>query len=94
MTSTPRPSSPHMRHSAGGSYDWRSDKDRAIEFARRWAPGGGGSAEDIFVQFGVSEPVFFTRLAYFLDTSPSGTVPPDTLAILRAMCEQRLRHSW
>nr|WP_271209274.1 DUF3263 domain-containing protein [Rhodococcus wratislaviensis]GLK33777.1 hypothetical protein GCM10017611_06200 [Rhodococcus wratislaviensis] len=33
-----------------------------LDFARRWAPYGGGSVEDIFVTFGWSATKFFERL--------------------------------
>lgn len=59
---------------AGGMdvFDWRRDSAEAMmAFARRWAPYGGGEAAEIWLHFGVSERVFFLRLAHLLDTPPT-----------------------
>lgn len=39
-----------------------------LGFARRWYLFGGGSAEDILVEFGVTEHEYFRRLGAVLDT--------------------------
>lgn len=43
-----------------------SDDIRILEFARRWYPYGGGEAEDIMVDFGVSASEFYSRVEYLL----------------------------
>ena len=35
---------------------------RMLDFALRWVDFGGGPAEDIFVEFGVSDKVFYQRV--------------------------------
>lgn len=39
-----------------------------LGFARRWYLFGGGSAEDILVEFGITEHEYFRRLGAVLDT--------------------------
>ena len=39
-----------------------------LDFARRWYHYGGGSAEDILVEFGITEHEYFHRLGAVLDT--------------------------
>lgn len=62
-----------------------------LDFARYWAPYGGGPAEDIMVQFGLTSTQFFTRLQLLLEP---GTLPAsfdaDTRDELLAGCRRRL----
>jgi hypothetical protein len=39
-----------------------SEQNRMLDFARLWAPHGGGPSEDIMVRFGLTSTEFFTRL--------------------------------
>lgn len=61
-----------------------------VAFAVRWAPFGGGSAEEIRVRFGISERVYFLRLRVVLN----GPVPQGLDEImwtrLQRICDQRL----
>src|SRR5262245_33518660 len=41
-----------------------------IEFIRRWHRFGGGSARDIFVEFGLAEHEFFRRTLELVQTGP------------------------
>ncbi|WP_032374083.1 hypothetical protein [Rhodococcoides fascians] len=44
--------------------------DSIAEFARLWGPFGGGSAEDIFVTFGLSPAEYFRRLRELVRSKP------------------------
>ena len=74
------------------AFDWRRDSATAmLAFAHRWAPYGGGKATEIWVHFGVSERVYFLRLAHLLTTPPFADGIDDlTRNRLRHLCEQRL----
>lgn len=61
-----------------------------VAFAVRWAPFGGGSSDDIFVTFGVSEPVFFQRLHQILADAPLPGLDDLIWHRLRQVCTQRL----
>src|SRR4029079_308864 len=50
-----------------------SDARHMLDFAARWRPGGGGSAEDIFVLYGLSSQVFFERLQSLIRTGRAQT---------------------
>lgn len=50
---------------------------RLVEFAEIWLPYGGGSREDIFVTFGLTEDQYFQRLCDLL-TFQSLAVGLDT----------------
>lgn len=69
---------------------WHRERQEMIVFAVRWAPFGGGSAEDIWMRFGMSERVYFLRLRVVL----RGAVPPGLDEMmwtrLRKVCNQRL----
>jgi hypothetical protein len=67
-----------------------TDQARLVEFALRWQPYGGGSAEDIFVEFGLTEKVYFERLSDVLYAG-AAVLTPAAHAALRAICTSRLR---
>lgn len=69
---------------------WREQSDEMLTFAVRWAPFGGGEAEDIWAQFGASERVFFLRLRSLLAGPPAAGLDELTWARLRLVCERRL----
>jgi len=47
------------------------DERNMLEFIRRWHRFGGGSARDIFVEFGLAEHEFFGRTLELLQTGCS-----------------------
>lgn len=61
-----------------------------LQFALRWYPYGGGSAEDIFVKFGLTEEVYFRRLSHAL-CSGGTAISPALREILHAVCDRRLQ---
>lgn len=69
-----------------------TEQSRLLQFALRWLPFVGGSAEDIFVEFGLSEQAFYVRLTHVLAAVGKG-LPPKTRVSLRAACEQHLGYS-
>lgn len=65
--------------------------DEAIlAFCRSWYEYGGGSDEDIYVEFGLPARTYFQRLTALLD-GPAGTNIDDaTLERMKAVCVARL----
>lgn len=63
-----------------------------LEFARGWHRFGGGSAQDIFVEFGLNEQEFFSRVLSLVGApAPSGPGIPSTTDIqIRKVCRWRL----
>ncbi|WP_006247723.1 hypothetical protein [Mycolicibacterium tusciae] len=55
-----------------GPYEWA-----IVEFIRRWYRFGGGSAQEIFEEFGLDEQEFFTRALDLFQT----VVPADALGL-------------
>jgi hypothetical protein len=64
--------------------------DDIVAFAMRWRHWGGGSAEDIFVQFGMSSDQYFRRLYSRLETVSVRVVSRAEAEQLRAICRKRL----
>jgi hypothetical protein len=64
-----------------------------VDFAIKWRHWGGGTAEDIFLEFGLSSDQFFSRLATALTPDgrmcPDIDLAPDLLAQLRRICVVR-----
>lgn len=54
-----------------------------LDFARRWLPYGGGSPEDILVEFGMTPARYLDRLGRVLDKPVSRRLDPVTYARLR-----------
>ncbi len=71
---------------AGGIGDERA----MIEFIRRWHRFGGGSARDIFVEFGLAEHEFFRRTLELLQTRPFAGINEETADYIRKVCRWRL----
>lgn len=67
-----------------------ADHARLVEFAEQWYPFGGGSAEDIFVEFGLTPEAYFERLSDALDVGIAG-LSSEVHEALRRICNQRLR---
>ena len=61
-----------------------------IEFIRRWHRFGGGSARDIFVEFGLPEHEFFRRTLELVQTGPFTGVDEQTAEHIRKVCRWRL----
>lgn len=59
-----------------------------LDFAIRWRPWNGGSAEDIFVAFGLTETQYFLRLVRFIENAPS--LNDVMRQELRDLCHRRL----
>ncbi|WP_030173773.1 MULTISPECIES: hypothetical protein [Actinomycetes] len=66
-----------------------ADHARLVEFAEQWYPFGGGSAEDIFVEFGLTPETYFERLSDALDVGVPG-LSPEVHEALQRICDQRL----
>ncbi|MBY4039223.1 DUF3263 domain-containing protein [Rhodococcus fascians] len=61
---------------------------RMLDFASRWVHYGGGSQDDIFVEFGISSTTFFRRLSLLLDSDD--LMPPEKRRLLGDVCERRM----
>jgi hypothetical protein len=61
-----------------------------IDFIRRWHRFGGGSARDIFEEFGLSEHEFFTTTAELLGSTGAAGVSEETANRIRKVCRWRL----
>ena len=61
-----------------------------IEFIRRWHRFGGGSARDIFAEFGLAEHEFFRRTLELLQTGPFAGINEETAEYIRKVCRWRL----
>jgi hypothetical protein len=66
------------------------EAERMLDFARRWYPYGGGSAEDILVEFGIGERDYFKRLTGVLDAYEAGPDGDTVVAAIREVCTRRL----
>lgn len=64
-----------------------------LRFAVRWEPYGGGSAEEIFVAFGLDEAEYFTRVDLELRRAPNLTLDDVTKRRVLAVCRTRLRRA-
>jgi hypothetical protein len=64
--------------------------ERMLDFAHRWYPYGGGSADDILVEFGIGERDFFERLTDVLDTGQVEGHDQSVVAAIRQVCTNRL----
>jgi len=62
-----------------------------LDFARRWAPFGGGEPEDIFVEFGLPADTYFERLRNFLRAHPMAIMDPAVGQAMSTVCNQRIR---
>jgi hypothetical protein len=70
----------------------RGEDDRMVNFALRWLPYGGGPAEDIIVEFGLSSREFFTRLdAVLRGPACPSRLDSNAVAALLEVCRRRLR---
>ena len=65
------------------------DRGRLLTFAMQWYRYGGGSGEDIFVEFGLTEAAYFQRLLVLVSDGATG-LPADVRAAVAAICEHRL----
>jgi hypothetical protein len=69
----------------------RADYERSmIDFIRSWHRFGGGSARDIFVEFGLPEHEFFRRTLELLQTRLFAGMTEDTAEYIRKVCRWRL----
>ena len=67
-----------------------ADERAIIEFIRRWHRFGGGSALDIFEEFGLSEHEFFTKAIELLGSVGASGVSEETAIRIRKVCRWRL----
>lgn len=63
--------------------------DSIAQFAHRWGRFGGGSAEDIFVNFGLPPAEYFRRLHELVRRKPD-LFADDLAAVLDELCSRRL----
>ena len=61
-----------------------------IEFIRRWHRFGGGSAGDIFAEFGLAEHEFFSRTLELLQIGHFGGISDEAAEHIRKVCRWRL----
>jgi hypothetical protein len=61
-----------------------------LEFIRRWHRFGGGSARDIYVEFGLAEHEFFGRTLELLQTGLFAAMTEETAEYIRKVCRWRL----
>lgn len=61
--------------------------ERIVRFALMWRHWGGGSAGDIFVEFGISPRAYFERLTGLLNVVELSSVETEQI---RAICTERL----
>ncbi|WP_072803771.1 DUF3263 domain-containing protein [Rhodococcoides yunnanense] len=61
-----------------------------LTFARSWYGYGGGSAEDIYVEFGLPARTYFERLRQILDSPTAANVDEETRDAMRSVCVRRL----
>ncbi len=73
-----------------GQMEWWRERGVMVAFALRWAPFGGGSSEDVWLAFGISEHVYFARLQVVLRGGPPVGVDDVTWDRLRGVCTRRL----
>ena len=66
------------------------DERAMIEFIRRWHRFGGGSARDIFAEFGLAEHEFFRRTLELLQTRPFTGINEETAEYIRKVCRWRI----
>jgi hypothetical protein len=60
-----------------------------IDFIRRWHRFGGGSARDIFAEFGLDEHEYFRRTLELLEARPFAGIN-ETAEYIRKVCRWRL----
>lgn len=61
-----------------------------VAFALRWAPFGGGSSEDIWMAFGITEHTYFARLEIVLAGARLAGLDDLMWERLRRVCADRL----
>lgn len=69
--------------------DLPTEHAEILDFARRWLPYGGGTAEDILVEFGIGEREYFRRLGEILDGVVGADVDPTTVAAMKQVATDR-----
>ncbi|TQR84316.1 hypothetical protein D8S82_22480 [Mycobacterium hodleri] len=99
MASHPLPSSIPPAPDTGAEKQWidsppsyGSYEKAMLEFVRRWHRFGGGSAQDIFVEFGLNEQEFFSRVLHLVGAAaPAGPGVASTADNqIRKVCRWRL----
>ncbi len=67
-----------------------NDHDAILTFALKWRHWNGGSAEDIFVRFGITPAQFFRRLRSIVEAEEQSDLSPEIAAELAYICDLRL----
>lgn len=75
-----------MRDTAPNTVD-----EAILTFGRSWYGYGGGSDEDIYVEFGLAARPYFERLRQLLDEPAAAALDEPTREKMRAVCARRLR---
>ncbi|MGW4773458.1 hypothetical protein ACWEO2_36165 [Nocardia sp. NPDC004278] len=70
-----------------------NDHERMLAFAVKWRHWNGGSAEDIFIEFGVDSTEFFRRLRQLLTGKRRPNITPPMIKELLSICDTRLRRA-
>ena len=66
------------------------DERNMLEFIRRWHRFGGGSARDIYVEFGLAEHEIFGRTLELLQTGLFAEMTDETVEYIRKVCRWRV----
>lgn len=66
------------------------DQAELLDFALRWYPYGGGTAEDILVEFGISEHEYFRRLSLIIDSLQPADPDAAAYAAMKSVVTDRL----
>lgn len=75
-----------MRDAAPNSLD-----EALLAFAVSWREYGGGSDEDIYVEFGLPSQVYFERLMQVIDSPGAANLDDTTREKVRQVCADRMR---
>jgi Protein of unknown function (DUF3263) len=75
-----------MRDTAPNSVD-----QAILTFGKTWSGYGGGSDEDIYIEFGLGAKSYFERLRGLLDGPGAAEFDETTRETMRAVCAYRLR---
>lgn len=67
-----------------------ADQAELLDFAQRWYPYGGGTAEDILVEFGISAHEYFRRLSEIIDSVQPADPDAAAYAAMKSVATDRL----
>lgn len=77
-----------MRQSESSSLD-----HAILAFGRSWYGYGGGSDEDIYVEFGIPARTYFERLQAVIDSPAARDIDGAVRDAIKSVCRNRLEHA-